>query len=46
MSVPDAWRVVGEDRPDAGLLLVGKERFEPALSWMKKLNVDAFALLG
>ncbi len=35
MSVPDTWRVLGEDHPDAGLLLADKERFEPALSWLR-----------
>ena len=35
MEVPDDWRVLGTDRPEAGLLLVGDIRYEPGLMWMK-----------
>jgi hypothetical protein len=39
LAIPDDWKVLGEEGPDSGTLLVNGERYEPALTWMKVTEI-------
>lgn len=35
LEIPDDWKVLGTEEPEAGALLVNGDRYEPALTWLK-----------
>jgi len=35
MNVPDEWRIVGTEQPEAGCIEIDGNRYEPGLMWMK-----------
>jgi len=41
LEIPDDWQVLGTEKPEHGSLLIGGERYEPSLMWMKLTGAQA-----